>query len=179
MGDEPGQTQRVHTHTVHIGAAGSGNLRGGGIGHRGGVGLTTCLGDQLGGTVGGATGGVGLVGVVQLDDLGAVEVGRGLLREVHHQHRGDAEVRCDEYFRAGFRGLHRAHPFQSGLVEATGTNDRVDPAVDEPLQVVHYRVGMGEVDDAVGPLHSFPIVVGVHARDEFHVVGGPDCRDDL
>ncbi len=38
---------------------------------------------------------VDLLVVVQLDDLGAVEVRRGQLGEAHHQHRADREVRRD------------------------------------------------------------------------------------
>src|SRR5690606_23311753 len=69
VGDEPGQADRVHTHAVDVGAARPVEPGAGGVGHRPHPGLGTGLGDQLGGAPGGARGGVGLVRVVQLDDL--------------------------------------------------------------------------------------------------------------
>ena len=60
------------------------------------AGLAPGGGDQLRRTTGGAGGRVGLVGVVQLDDLDRlVEPGR-LGGEPHHQHGADREVRGDQ-----------------------------------------------------------------------------------
>src|SRR5699024_6773056 len=179
MGDEPLDAQGVHTYAVHIGAACTGDLGGGGVGHRFDPGLTAGPGDQFCGVVGGTAGCVGLVGVVQLDDLGGIEVGRGLLGEVHHQYCGDAEVRCHEHLGPGRGGLHLAYTCQLGLVETAGTDDGVDTVADEPLQVVHDRVGVCEVHDTVGAAHRVPVVPLVHTRDQFHVVGALNGFDDL
>ena len=56
-------------------------------------------GDALRGQHRGARRRVDLLVVVQLDDLAALEVGRGELREPHHQHRADREVRRDDGIR--------------------------------------------------------------------------------
>ena len=37
------------------------------------------------------------------------------------------------------------------VVEAGGADDRVDAVVDAELEVVHHHVGVGEVDDGLGP----------------------------
>ena len=62
--------------------------------------------DQLRRTPGGAGGRVGLVGVVQLDDLHRLVERRGLGREPHHQHGADGEVGGDQH--AGALARRRA-----------------------------------------------------------------------
>src|SRR5690606_2942946 len=70
VGDHAGDPQCVHPHPLDLGAAGAGQFGGGGVGGGGQARLGACRADQFGGAVGGAAGGVGLVRVVQFDDLG-------------------------------------------------------------------------------------------------------------
>src|SRR5690606_30614806 len=95
----------------------------GGVGGGGQARLGAGRADQFGGAVGGAAGGVGLVRVVQFDDLGRLEVGGRLGREVHHEHGRDAEVGGDEHVDARARVEQAAHLGQFGLVEPAGADD--------------------------------------------------------
>ncbi len=96
---------------------------------------------------GGAGGRVGLVGVVQLDDLHRLVELRRLGREPHHQHGADREVGGHQH--AGALAVREppAQGVEPVRVEAGGADDRVDAVGDAELQVVHHHVGVGEVDD--------------------------------
>src|SRR5690606_36942356 len=104
-------------------------------------------GDQFGGAVGGAGRRVHLLRVVRLDDLDGLEERRRLLREVHHQHRADAEVGGDEDVARRVVGQPGADRVDAGRVEAGGADHDVQAALDAPLDVVHHDAGLGEVDD--------------------------------
>src|SRR5437868_315844 len=74
VGDEPGQPYRVDVDPVHVGAAGAVEFLAGRVRHRPAPGLGPRLGHQFGGAARGPRGRVGLLRVVQLDDLLRVEV---------------------------------------------------------------------------------------------------------
>ncbi len=146
--DEPGEPDRVHRDAVDVGAAGAVESGAGGIGV--GRHAFSSLGDESGGAGRGARRRVGLVRVVQFDDFDRFEEPRGLLGEMHGQHRADGEVRRDEH-----RRRRAWRPASLDLLEALvgetgGADDGVDPVVDQELQVVHHDVGVGEVDDDLG-----------------------------
>ena len=73
VGDQPTQPHAVDVDAVDLGSPGAVEPAGGGVGDGPRSGLATGRGDQLGGATRGARRGVGLVGVVQLDDLDGLE----------------------------------------------------------------------------------------------------------
>src|SRR5690606_10422005 len=135
--------------------------------------------DQFGGAVGGSAGRVSLVRVVQFDDLRRLEVGGRLRRKVHHEYGGDPEVGGDEHVDARLRVQHAADFGESGVVEPGGAHHGVDPVLDEPAQVVHHRIGVGEIDDHVGAEHLAAVVPDVDSGYQFGVVGRFHGLDDF
>ena len=140
----------VHPHAVDVRAARPLQCGAGRIGHRPQAGRAPRLGDQGRRTPGGAGRGVGLVGVVQLDDLDRLVERGGLGGEPHHQDRADGEVGGDQDAGARARVEPAPQPVQPLVVEAGGADDGVDAVPDAELQVVHHHVGVGEVDDDLG-----------------------------
>ena len=140
----------------------------GGVGHRAAAGLAAGGGDQLRRTPGGAGGRVGLVGVVQLDDLDRLVERRGLGGEAHHQHRADGEVGGDQHAgaRARRRASRAASSSRSSSKPVVPTTAWM-PCAMQNSQVVHHHVGVGEVDDRLGAgvdQRPASVVVGVDAR---------------
>ena len=87
--------------------------------------------------------------VVQLDDLGGLEVGRGELGEAHHQHRADGEVRGDH--RVGAAASNRA-PMSSSSSAAKPVvpTTACTPWSAHQREVVAGGVDDGEVDRHLG-----------------------------
>ncbi len=69
---------------------------------------------------------VHLVGVVELDDLCGLVEARGLLGEVHHQHRADGEVRRDQHPHLRVGRAPCPHLVEALGGEAGGADDHVD-----------------------------------------------------
>ncbi len=139
-----------------LGLGGVGRPVGGGTGH------------ALGGEHRRARGRIDLGIVVQLDDLGRLEVGRGDLGEAHHEHRPDGEVRRDDAVALGERLLERG---VVGLGEAGRARHGVDALAGQPEQVRSCRFEMGEVDGHVDP----GVEEGVRALGD--LPGAVDPRD--
>ena len=99
---------------------------------------------------------VGLVGVVQLDDLDRLVEGRGCGGEAHHQHRADREVGRDQDPDPRGVGQRLAERVEPLVVEAGRADHAVQAVADAPAQVVHHHVGMGEVDDDLGRRSARP-----------------------
>jgi hypothetical protein len=181
VGDQPPDPEAVHADALDVGAARALQRGRGGVGDRARAGPSSRVGDQGRGARGGARGRVRLVGVVQLHHLDGLEVRRGLGGEAHHQHRAEREVRGDQHARG--RGLPQP---TSDLVQPVGVepgraDHGVDAVLDAVVEVVHHRVGMGEVHDGLGAgldEHA-DVVARVHLRDELEVVGGRDRPADL
>jgi hypothetical protein len=110
--------------------------------------VVRCVGDALGGAHGGAGRGVDLRIVVELDDLGRLEPRGGELREAHHEHGPDGEVRRDEA-RALREGARQR--LEVGRGEARGADDRVQAVLSREREVLAGGVGDGEVDDDLRP----------------------------
>jgi hypothetical protein len=87
--------------------------------------------------------------VVQLDDLGRVEVRRGDLGQAHHHHRGQREVRRDDAVRPAPAEL-LGEQGEVVVRKTGGADDRVDPVHRQPRNGGPRRVGDGEVDDHLG-----------------------------
>src|SRR6478735_5022128 len=182
---EATDAQAVHTDALDVGATRALEAGGRRVGHWGAAGVAAGGGDQLSRAPRGAGRGVGLVGVVQLDDLDRLEERRGLRGEAHHQDRADGEVGGDQHADTrgvGEPGLELVEP---GLVEAGRADDGVDAVLDAEAQVVHHDVGVGEVHDHLGarPGELLEVVAGVHRGHQLGV-GGPvdgpaDLRADL
>ena len=133
-------------------------------------------GDALGGEHGGAGWRVDLLVVVQLDDLGGLEVGRGELGEADHQHRADGEVRCDD--RVGLRRVEAGpEVVDVGGGEPGRADDRVDVVVRAPDEGPAGGVDDGEVDHDLG----LGVGQGVEVRRDLHAgrvehrAGGGRC----
>ena len=77
--------------------------------------------------------------MVDLDDLSGVEERRGDLREAHHQHRADGEVRRHEAVRVGERLLETV---QVSGGEAGRADDGMDAVHGEPWQ--RHACGIGD-----------------------------------
>ena len=138
----------MHRDAVDVGSARSRQAGAGGIR----VGRHTFSGrrDELGRAGRGARRGVGLLRVVQFDHLRRFEVRRGLLREVHRQHRANREVRGDQHTGGRIVDQPASDLIEAGVGEPGGADDGVDAVADQELQVVHDGVRMGEVDDDLG-----------------------------
>ena len=125
VGDQAADPQAVHADAVDVGARG--RRRGRWRSRRAPARSPASRaggGDQLRRTPRGAGGRVGLVGVVQLDDLDRLVERRRGRGEAHHQHRADREVRGDQH--AGPRGVgqpaaqrRRAGPSSKPVVPTT------------------------------------------------------------
>ena len=98
--------------------------------------------DQLRGARRGARRGVELAVVMQLDDLALGHVARGLLGELHHQHRPDREVRRHEQ-------VALPHALQRGEVGAGRAHHAVHAGLETGAGVGEGRVGSREVDHHV------------------------------
>ena len=134
--------------------------------------------DQLRRTPRGAGRRVGLVGVVQLDDLDRLEERRGLRRRT----ASSAPRRSRSSGRSARRrsGASR-QPASSGRSRSSSKpvvpTTAWMPWLDAELEVVHHHVGVGEVDDRLrrrrrpGPAS---VVVDVERRHQLEVVG---CLD--
>ena len=178
---EAADAQAVHADAVDVGATRALETGGRRVGHRGAAGLAAGGGDQLCRAPRGAGRGVGLVGVVQLDDLDRLEERGGLRGEAHHQDRADGEVGGDQHAdtrRVGEPGLELVEP---GLVEAGRADDGVDAVLDAEAQVVHHHVGVGEVHDHLGarPGELLEVVAGVDRGHQLGVGGRLDGTADL
>ena len=141
--------QAVHADPLDVGTAGPGQAGGGGVGDRAGPGLPARGGHQLRGAGRRTGGGVGLVRVVQLDDLDRLVERRGLGGEAHHQDGADGEVRGDQDTRLRGVGQPRAELVEAGVVEPGRAHHGMDAVVDAELEVVHHDVGVGEVHDGL------------------------------
>ena len=175
VGDQPAQPYPVDPDAVHRRTAGSRQLLHGGVGWRGEVGGGTGGGDPPGGDSGRSGRGVGLVGMVQLDDLGAL-VERGRLRsEVHHQYRADGEVGRDQHPDRRLPGQHRpgAASRRSSVNPVVPTTTLM-PCSMHQSEVVQHRVGMGEVDRNRGGLGRLPVIAQVERSDQLQTVGSLD-----
>ena len=75
--------------------------------------------------------------MVQLDYFHRLEERRGLLGEMHRQHRTNGEVRGDEYRDARPGGQPRPHLLQPFVGEAGGSHDGMNAIVDQKLEVRH------------------------------------------
>src|SRR6266404_5943720 len=102
---------------------------------------------------------------VQLDDLRAREVRGGLLREPHHQHGADREVRRDEQAQPAFG----CNVVQRLWIPAGRADDARDALLERGAHVRRRSVGRGEVDrgveagyiDRVAELEAAHLVTGV------------------
>ena len=83
---------------------------------------------------------VDLLVVVQLDDLGRLEEGRGQLGEAHHQHRADGEVRRDDAVAASVNSVRSSS--SSASPRPGRADDRVDAVGRAPAEVVACRLGV-------------------------------------
>ena len=95
VGEEAAQPDRVHRDPVDVGAAGAVQGRRRGVRLRGAC-RPRARASAMSWAVRVAVPrrGVGLVRVVQLDDLDGLEVAGGMLRELHREHGADGEVRA-------------------------------------------------------------------------------------
>ncbi len=153
----------------------------------------TAFRDEARGGDGGPGGGVLLVAVVVLDDLGLREVLRRLAGELHHEHRAGGEVGRVEQARALGRAVGQ------GLQLAVSQAGRADDAIHAPgegcgdvagcgvgLREVHHHVRRDRVerlgDRRIGRKRALGRRGGVRvdAADDAHVVrslhGGHDGR---
>src|SRR6266404_3706490 len=102
---------------------------------------------------------------VQLDDLRAREVRGGLLREPHHQHGADREVRRDEQAQPAFG----CNVVQRLWIPAGRADNARDALLERGAHVRRRSVGRGEVDrgveaghvDRVAELEAAHLVTGV------------------
>nr|BFE68582.1 hypothetical protein GCM10020092_018830 [Actinoplanes digitatis] len=97
VGDQARRPHGVDPHAVDLRAARTGDLVLGRVRHRTAAGLGPGTGDQPRRVRRRAARRVQLARVVLLDDLDGLEVAGRLRRELHHQHRADAEVRGDQH----------------------------------------------------------------------------------
>ena len=109
-------------------------------------------GNALGSGDRGARGRIDLIRVVELDDLGGLEVGGGLRGEAHGQHSGQGEVRGNE--NAATCGLGPGQVLADTpvglLVPAGGSHDDVHSGVEQGVNIGLGDTGDGEVDGDVG-----------------------------
>ena len=124
-------------------------------------------GHPLGGGDGRARRGVGLAVVVELDDLGGVEVGRRRLGEAHHQHGRQREVGGDDAVGPAVAEL-LGERRQVVVGEAGGPDDGVDAVHRQPRDGAPGRRCHREVDD--------DLTAGVGERPR---LGGDRDPDDL
>src|SRR5664280_3138781 len=113
--------------------------------------------------------GVGLGRVVQLDDLRAlVMLGRDG-GEMHHQHRADRAVRGSEHADGRLSTQPGTDLVVAFVGEAGRADHHVQTVVDAPLDVVHDRGGMGEVDDDLCATRIVAVVPDVKTGDQVEV----------
>jgi hypothetical protein len=171
VGDQPPGPHGVDVDAVDDRPAGAlepGRRR---VGHRAEAGVASGGSDQLRRTPRRTAGRVGLVGVVELDDLDRLVERRRFGGEAHHQHGPDGEVGSDHDAHRRRVGEEPAHGLEPLVVEAGRADDAVQAAPDAPAQMVHHRVGMGEVDDHVGQRQRVQRVFGPDAGHQLEVAG--------
>jgi len=146
VGDQPGQPDRVDPDPLDLPAPDPGDRlipRGAALRFAGG-------GDRPGRAQGGARGGVGLVLVVQLDDLGGRVETPGHGGEVHGQHRPEGEVGCPHGVAVvGLAGQVPEVVHHLGG-QPGGARDQVDALAQQPLDGGRGGLGPGEVDHHLG-----------------------------
>jgi len=131
------------------------------LGRRVGAPVRRARGHPLGRVHGRARRGVDLLVVVQLDDLGRFEVGRGQLGEAHHQHGPDGEVGGHEAVAAGEAG---GELLIVGGREPRRADHGMDAVRRAPRQVGPGRVDVGEVDRHLGLGPRQGLDVGRHLQ---------------
>ena len=175
MGGQPPQAHGVDVDAVDHCPASAVGVGLGGVRHGTQARLGTSGGDALGGGDRGARGRVDLVRVVELDDLGGLEVGGGLRGEAHGQHGGQGEVRGDEDAAAGGLGLGQVlTDAPVGLLgPAGGAHDDVHSGVEQGVDIGLGDAGDGEVDGDVGARQVLGVegVPHVQAGHEFETLG--------
>ena len=171
VGDQAASPDGVHVDAVDVGAAGAVEAGRRGVGHRPEPGLAPGGRDELRRTPRRAAGRVGLVGVVQLDDLDR------LVERAPRPRRSasSAPRRSRSWARPARRprARRRAAGVASSsrrVVEAGRADDAVQAVPDAPPQVVHHHVGVGEVDDDLRDGQRVQVVAGVDRRHELEVV---------
>ena len=97
---------------------------------------------------------------------------RRLLGEVHHQHRTDGEVGGDQDADCRILAQLTTDDVVLLVCEAGGSDDSVNAVLDAPGDVVHHRIGMGEVDGYVGGLSHCPVVAQVEGRNQLQPIRG-------
>ena len=172
VGDQPAQTYAVNPDPVHLCTAGSRLLRNRGIRRFRQVRRGPGGRDPPGGGGGGPRRGVGLVGMVQLDDLGTLIESRGLGGEVHHQHRADGEVGRNQHSHPRVPGQQRPELVQTLFGEPGRAHHGMDAVLDAPAEVVQHNVGMGEVDRDRGSLGRLTIITKIDRGHQLQAVGG-------
>ena len=175
MGGQPPQAHGVDVDAVNDGPASAVGVGLGGVRHGAQARLCAGGGDALGGGDRGARGRVDLVGVVELDDLGGLEVGGGLRGEAHGQHGGQGEVRGDEDAATGGLGPGQVLADASvGLLgPAGGAHDDVHSDVEQGVDIGLGDAGDGEVDGDVGARQVLGVegVPHVQAGHELEALG--------
>ena len=182
MGGQPPQTHGVDVDAVDHRTAGTVGVGLSGVRHSAQARLGTGGGDALGGGDRGARGRVDLVRVVELDDLGGLEVGGGLRGEAHGQHGGQGEVRGDEDAAAGGLGPGQVlADVPVGLLgPAGGAHDDVHSGVEQGVDIGLGDAGDGEVDGDVGARQVLGVegVPHVQAGHELETLGVLDRLAD-
>ena len=130
----------------------------------------------LGGLHGRSRRGIDLAVVVQLDDLGGVEERCRHLREPHHQHRRDREIRSDHTIRAARTREGRLEQLEIGIGEPGGADHGVDAVHAQPRERVACRVSNREVDHHVTRRIGERVEVLGH-RHTLHRFAGPERVD--
>ncbi len=124
----------------------------------------------------GAGRGVALRLVVQLDDLGAREEGRGLGGEAHHQHGSHREIRREEDGQTAF-----ARPLVHLVQARAGRSDHArHPGVESAEDVRDDRLRRGEVDRRLGGVALDELVPGRLERGcehASHLAAAPEQAD--
>ena len=138
-------------------------------------------GDALGRVIRGSRRSVEFAGVVDLDDLGRVEVWGREFGETHGQDGTDREVRGDE--NSGLRVVFQRgfEPCQPVVVPAGGADDGVDAVLDEEGDIVLGGLRHGEFDGDVDVLieQGLQGVAAAECGDELESFGVIDRIDGV
>ena len=169
--EEAAKANGVNRYAIHFGTAGTRKCYRCGVG----LGAESCSGTTGGNLRRSGAGGSGrrirLVRVVEFDDLHTLVVLRGLLRELHEEHRTDGEVRRDHHADTRLLRKESTNGVEAGVIPAGGSDHCVHAAGDYPFQVLQYDFGDGEVDNNVYtcPLEFGEVIPRVQLRDEIEV----------
>ena len=90
---------------------------------------------------------IGLVRVMELDDLHRFKQRRGHRRELHHHHGPDTEIGCDKYADLRPSRTPASHDGESFVGEPGRAHHRMDTGLDGELQRRHDGIGSGEIND--------------------------------